>query len=64
MDLHGAKAQNGPRWAWARTGALILFLLSGVLLLASLTSARSQHANGGASPAAVAGHAGLYVERS
>jgi hypothetical protein len=61
MDHHGAKAQNGPKWAWARTGALILFLLTGILLLASLNSARSQHADGGA---AASGHAGLHVERS
>jgi hypothetical protein len=42
MDLFGTKMQNGPRWAWARTGALILFLLTGILLLASLNEARSQ----------------------
>jgi hypothetical protein len=43
MDLEGAKMQNGPLWAWARTGALILFLVTGILLLASLNTARSQH---------------------
>ena len=43
MNLDGAKMQNGPWWAWARTGALILFLVTGVLLLASLNAARSQH---------------------
>jgi len=42
MDLRGAKAQNGPKRAWARTGALILFLVTGILLVASLNSARSQ----------------------
>lgn len=63
MDLHGAKVQNGPKWAWARTGALILFLLTGILLLASLNSARSQHMDGG-SHALPAGHASLHVERS
>jgi hypothetical protein len=35
--------QNGPLWAWARTGALILFLVTGVLLLASLNAAHSQN---------------------
>jgi len=44
MDFKGAKAQDGARWAWARTGALIVFLLTGILLLASLNSARSQFA--------------------
>jgi hypothetical protein len=42
MDLEGSKTQNGPRWAWARTGALILFLVTGILLVASLNTARSQ----------------------
>jgi hypothetical protein len=44
MNLEGTTMQNGPRWAWARTGALILFLLTGILLVASLSTARSQHA--------------------
>jgi hypothetical protein len=44
MDLQGAKTQNGPRWAWARTGALILFVLTGILLLASLNAVRSADA--------------------
>jgi hypothetical protein len=42
MHLPTSKAHNGPRWAWARIGALILFLVTGVLLLASLHDARSQ----------------------
>jgi hypothetical protein len=41
MDLEGAKTQSGPRPTWARTGALILFLLTGILLIASLSGARS-----------------------
>jgi len=44
MDLQTIKAQYGPKWAWARTGALILFLVTGILLVASLTTARSQQA--------------------
>ncbi len=42
MDLQGTNMHNGPGWAWARTGALVLFLLTGILLLASLNTARSQ----------------------
>lgn len=54
MDLHGSKLQNGSRWAWARTGALILFLVTGILLLASLNAARSQQAHAFAPPQGVA----------
>jgi ferric-dicitrate binding protein FerR (iron transport regulator) len=46
MDDRAAKPQSAPRRAWARTGALILFLVTGVLLVASLHSARSEQANG------------------
>jgi hypothetical protein len=42
MDFRAAKGQSAPKWAWARTGALIVFLVTGVLLLASLHSARSE----------------------
>ena len=42
MDLQASKSQYGAKWAWARTGALILFLVTGILLVASLTTARSQ----------------------
>jgi len=41
MDLQTVKAQYGVHWAWARTGALILFLVTGMLLAASLTVFRS-----------------------
>jgi len=41
MDLHGAKANSGPGWAWARTGAVVLFVLTGILLIASLSQAKS-----------------------
>jgi hypothetical protein len=40
MDLQTVKAQYGVHWAWARTGALILFLLAGMLLAVSLSAAR------------------------
>jgi uncharacterized integral membrane protein len=42
MDLQTIKSHYGAKWAWARTGALILFLVTGILLVASLTTARSQ----------------------
>ena len=41
MDLNAAKRQEGSKWAWARTGALLLFLLTGVLLLACLKNHRA-----------------------
>lgn len=50
MHLQDSKAQNGPRWAWARIGALILFLVTGVLLLTSLHAARSQSGTMGSGP--------------
>jgi hypothetical protein len=58
MDLRGAKAQNGPKRAWARTGALILFLVTGILLVASLNTARSQ------APQPAGSGADLQIERS
>jgi hypothetical protein len=45
MDLQTVKAHFGTKGAWARTGALILFLVTGILLIASLTTTRS-HASG------------------
>ncbi|KAB2940825.1 MAG: hypothetical protein K8F92_09270 [Hyphomicrobium sp.] len=45
MDLQTVKAHYGAKWAWARTGALILFLVTGILLVASLTTTRG-HASG------------------
>ncbi len=45
MELQGTNMQNRPGSAWARTGALLLFLLTGILLLASLSSARSQQSS-------------------
>jgi hypothetical protein len=41
MDLNGAKASNGPGWAWTRTAAVVLFVLTGILLVASLSQAKS-----------------------
>jgi hypothetical protein len=58
MDFRDAKAQNGPKWAWARTGAIILFLLTGILLLASLHAARSQ------STGAAGSDVGAHLERT
>ncbi len=42
MDLQTVKAQYGSHWAWARTGALILFLVTALLLAVSLTGLRDQ----------------------
>jgi len=41
MDLQTVKSQYGAHWAWARTGALILFLVTALLLAVSLTSAKN-----------------------
>jgi hypothetical protein len=41
MDLQSVKAQHGSHWAWARTGAVILFLVTALLLAASLTRSRN-----------------------
>ena len=38
MDLQANRAQGGTKWALARAGALALFLLTGVLLIASLNT--------------------------
>ncbi|MGZ5823285.1 MAG: hypothetical protein ACXWJH_07145 [Hyphomicrobium sp.] len=48
MDLNAAKRHEGSKWAWARTGALLLFLLTGVLLLASLSGLKNHRADTGA----------------
>lgn len=50
MDLEAASAKDGARWAWARTGALALFLLTAILLITSLNVAPSND-NGGAARA-------------
>jgi bacteriorhodopsin len=47
MDLFAAKGQQGSRWAWARIGALLLFLLTGVLLVTSLNSVKAQSSEAG-----------------
>jgi hypothetical protein len=46
MNLQAIQMQNGPKSAWTRTGALVLFLVTGILLVATLTTARSQQMNG------------------
>ncbi|HWK37403.1 MAG TPA: hypothetical protein VNR88_00655 [Hyphomicrobium sp.] len=40
--MRSAKSMYGARGTWARTGALILFLVSAILLLTSLNANRSQ----------------------
>lgn len=54
MDLQTARATNGLKWSWARNGALILFFVTGILLVASLTTAHSQQP--GAHMSLFAGH--------
>jgi hypothetical protein len=44
MNLQTVKSHYGSKGAWARTGALILFLVTGILLVASLTTSRSHAA--------------------
>ena len=48
MDLYAAKGQQGSKWVWARIGALLLFLLTGVLLVTSLSSLKTQSSEAGA----------------
>jgi hypothetical protein len=44
MNLQTVKTHYATKGAWARTGALILFLVTGILLVASLTASRSSAA--------------------
>ena len=41
-----SKVQPAQKRTWARTGALILFLITGILLVASLHDARSEQLQG------------------
>ena len=43
MDLQTARA-SGLKWSWARNAALVLFVVTGILLVASLSTARSHGA--------------------
>ncbi len=42
MDLQTIKGHGEAKWAWARAGALIFFLVTGILLVASLMALRAQ----------------------
>lgn len=47
MDLQNIKSNYGTtKWAWARTGALILFLVTAILLIASLSNSKSYASDG------------------
>ncbi|MBI1650681.1 hypothetical protein [Hyphomicrobium sulfonivorans] len=46
MDLQHARSSYGTKWVWARTGALILFLVTAILLIASLSNSRSYASDG------------------
>jgi hypothetical protein len=43
MDLQTARS-SGLNWSWARNAAIVVFVVAGILLVASLTAARSSHA--------------------
>ncbi len=53
MDLQTVKSQYGASWAWARTGALILFVVSALLLGMALTASRNVAAAGSPPPASM-----------
>lgn len=53
MDLQNVKAQYGAHWAWARTGALILFLVTGMLLALALTASHSSVSQDARHPASM-----------
>ncbi len=51
MDLQATRAQSGPKWVLARAGVLALFVLTGILLVASLNTQGSLRAGASTSPA-------------
>lgn len=42
MDLQTIGAREAGGWSWARTGALILFVVTGILLIVSLQAEDSR----------------------
>lgn len=63
MDLEAARAQNGPKWALVLTGVLALFLLTGILLVASLNEGVI-HADASTTSAISTGQTPVATERS
>lgn len=64
MDLEAARAQNGPKWALVLTGVLALFLLTGILLVASLNTEGVIHADASTTSAISTGQTPVATERS
>ena len=63
MNLQPNSAQNRPKWALAHTGALALFLLTGILLVASLNTEEGQLTGAGTSAGIFAGPQTIASER-
>jgi len=63
MDLQANSAQSRAKWALAHTGALALFLLTGILLVASLNTEGGQRTVAGTSAGILAGPQTIASER-
>ena len=64
MDLKASKEQSGLKWALARTCILALFLLTGVLLIASLNTEGSLRADASSGPLISSGQPTLATDRN
>ncbi len=64
MDLQATRAQSGPKWALARAGVLALFVLTGILLVASLNTEGSLRADPSTSPAISLGQPAVSTDRN
>ncbi len=64
MDLKGSKAQSGLKWVLARTCVLALFVLTGVLLVASLNTEGSLRADVSSTPLISSGQPTLATDRN
>jgi len=62
MDLKATRAQSGLKWALARTCILALFLLTGVLLVASLNTEGSLRADASSAPLISSGQSTLAID--
>lgn len=64
MDLQATRAQSGPKWVLARAGVLALFVLTGILLVASLKTEASLRADASTSPAISLGQPTVSTDRN
>jgi hypothetical protein len=65
MDLKATKAQSsGLKWALARTCIFALFLLTGILLVASLNTEGSLRADTSSTPLISSGQPALATDRN